>query len=389
MRDKDSGKIGQFLFDISKIVEGAANGDYEKVLAYAGQLGDRLKAAGEKEAAKRINEILNRSKAKKLSLARATPGNESSPATPVDSESRMPTADVEYWDVGQVPLYLPEDTRKDVDRFLQYLRAADRLIASGVGISPSMLIYGPPGCGKTQLARFIASELKLPLVTARTDGLISSYLGSTAKNLRALFEHAASRPCVLFLDEFDALAKMRDDGRELGELKRVVISLLQNIDALGRDHVLLAATNHEHLLDPAIWRRFAFTQRISEPDEAARILMLRHFLRGYADEESIKLLAAMTDRLSGAALRQLAEDAVRDAVLSEAKVISLPQLAESLLALTGARQENFSSLATADKIKLIKARNPDKLRQRELARIFDISQPRVSQILREQEVFNG
>src|SRR4029077_10470965 len=108
---------------------------------------------------------------------------------------------------------------------------------------PSLLIYGPPGCGKTQLARHVAEELHLPLLTARVDTIVSSYLGNTSKNIRSLFEHAMARPCVLFLDEFDAIAKLRDDQHELGELKRVVISLLQNIDALDSSITLIPATD--------------------------------------------------------------------------------------------------------------------------------------------------
>ena len=169
-----------------------------------------------------------------------------------------------------------------IARFLDYFRAADRLFASGVSVSPTMLLYGSPGTGKTLVARFIASELGMPLIVSRADGLISLYLGSTAKNLRLLFEHAAARPCVLFLDEFDSLAKMRDDSHELGELKRVVISLLQNIDASRREHILLAATNHEHLLDRAVWRRFAYKLQADLPGKEERTAMLEMFLGGSA-----------------------------------------------------------------------------------------------------------
>jgi len=104
---------------------------------------------------------------------------------------------------------------------------------------------------------------------ARLDGLISSYLGSTAKNIRALFDFAAKTPCVLFLDEFDAIAKVRSDAQEMGELKRVVNSFLQNLDTLGRQSIVLAATNHETLLDAAVWRRFTYRLALTLPTAGA------------------------------------------------------------------------------------------------------------------------
>ena len=96
-----------------------------------------------------------------------------------------------------------------------------------------MLLYGPPGVGKSETAKYVAARLEVPLYTVRTDSLVSSYLGSTSKNLRSVFDFVSAEPCVLFLDELDAIAKQRDDSQELGELKRVVISLLQNIDKLN------------------------------------------------------------------------------------------------------------------------------------------------------------
>ena len=108
-------------------------------------------------------------------------------------------------------------------------------------------------------------KTKLPLATARLDGLISSLLGSTAKNIRKIFDYASKQECVLFLDEFDVIAKVRDDKNEMGELKRVVNSLLQNIDMFSPDSIIIAATNHHELLDPAVWRRFNKVLLIDKP----------------------------------------------------------------------------------------------------------------------------
>jgi SpoVK/Ycf46/Vps4 family AAA+-type ATPase len=370
--------IREFLFDVAKIVEGATNDDPEKVLAYSRQLGERLDAAGEKEAAKRIRQIISRSSAGKLVAARAM-GDNAPNDVPVDSESRMPIADEEFLSAEDEKVVLPQSAKSQVDQFLAFFRAADRLVANGVGVSPTMLIYGPPGCGKTKLARHIAAELKMPLITARTDGLISSYLGSTAKNIRLLFEHAASRPCVLFLDEFDAVAKMRDDGRELGELKRVVISLLQNIDAIGKDHVLIAATNHEHLLDPAIWRRFSFSLHIPLPDRDARIVMLQQFLRAFGSESLIDVLSALTDGMSGGQIREIADNAVRAAVLDNESEIGLKQAVNSVLS---SRPDLRQADSLDERVRAVREVDPKVFTQKRLAELFDICQSNVSYILR-------
>src|SRR5690606_5258195 len=115
-----------------------------------------------------------------------------------------------------------------------------------VGVSPtrSLLIYGPPGAGKTITAHYIAARLGLPLIVARIDGLISSFLGTTARNIANLFDFANRYACVLLLDEFDALAKLRDDPQEIGEIKRVVNTLLQNLDQRRSFGITIAITNH-------------------------------------------------------------------------------------------------------------------------------------------------
>lgn len=374
-----------YLLDIIKIVEGAANADHAKVAAYTRHLTERLEADGEKEAAKRLRQILTGSKVAKMELARtdSTGRTSSHNPLPVDSESRLTTAQEDYYQTGAVELFLAPEVEKIVQQFLKYFRAADRLIAGGVGVAASLLIYGPPGCGKTQLAKYIASELKLPLITARVDGLISSYLGSTAKNLRLLFEHAMSRPCVLFLDEFDAIAKMRDDAKELGELKRVVIGLLQNIDAMGTDHVLIAATNHEHLLDPAIWRRFAYKVQLHEPDENARQKMLNAFLGEYKDDMIVQTLASLSDGLTGSQLRLIVDNCIRDAILSETTAISLRHAIEYVLSAKAGATE--STVDFSDQLRKLRSSDPKAFTQQRLAEIFGISQGQISKLLRDAE----
>ena len=136
--------------------------------------------------------------------------------------------------------------------------------------------------------------------------MISSFLGSTSKNIRALFDFAAKTPCVLFLDEFDAIAKLRGDSRELGELKRVVNSFIQNLDTLGNQSIVIAATNHQELLDSAIWRRFSYRLALDFPTVDLRRKMWAEFsgdLQFTARE--IELLVDLSEEFSGSDINEV------------------------------------------------------------------------------------
>ena len=365
------------LLEILKIIDGAVNADRAKVSAYTELLAAKLEGEGNRRAAERLRRALSKSKIQQISTARATHGHR----LPVDSESRLSLADEEIFGPDQkIDIFLEQNVQSTVDEFLTFVTAADLLFDKGVGISPALIAHGPPGCGKTELGRYVASKLRLPLLTARTDSLISSFLGSTAKNIRVLFEHAMARPCVLFLDEFDAVAKHRDDQHELGELKRVVVSLLQNIDALDNQTIFLAATNHEHLLDPAIWRRFAYHVRIEIPTEPIRGKLFRKFIGEYSYDKQITILSAVSKGLSGSDIRQISEDAIRHAIIAGNSSVNLPELLRRVVQL---RAPQF--LAKGDDLSnsLQSLRRLDEkiFTYRRLAKMFDISVGHVSNLL--------
>jgi hypothetical protein len=162
-------------------------------------------------------------------------------------------------------LYLDSAVRSACDELVEEQRRADVLRAHGLEPRHRMLLAGPPGNGKTSLAEALAYELALPLFTVRYDAVVTSYLGETAQRLRRLFDFVRTEPCVLFFDEFDAIGKERGDIHETGEIKRVVTTLLLQVDDLPSYCVLVGATNHPELLDRASWRRFEFRLKLDSP----------------------------------------------------------------------------------------------------------------------------
>lgn len=160
---------------------------------------------------------------------------------------------------------LPAAARKLVSTLIQEQSRANELRAEGLDPRHRLLLVGPPGNGKTSLAEAVAAELGRIFLVVRYDGLIASYLGETAQRLRRIFEIAKSVPCVLFFDEMDAIAKERADANETGEIKRVLTSLLTQIDELPATCLLIAATNHPQMLDEAVWRRFQLRLTLPQP----------------------------------------------------------------------------------------------------------------------------
>lgn len=303
----------RYSIEIGKIVEGALKRDQLKVHNYTKQLIEKLEADNEIKSACKFNKILSDQNATTL-----TPmGMLSEISIPVDTESRVALVDIVYPANNNIDLILSRNNAAELNAFILSYQNADKLNSLGLGVSNSLLLYGPPGCGKTKCAYSIAKELRLPLVVARLDSLISSYLGTTSKNIRIIFEFAQKMPCVLFLDEFDAIAKARDDSNELGELKRVVNSLLQNVDAMSGDSLLLAATNHEKLLDIAVWRRFDYKLKIELPDIDAIIKMIDLFTNDTKEinQKEKKELATAFLGFSGADIEEIITKALRNAVI--------------------------------------------------------------------------
>jgi len=164
-------------------------------------------------------------------------------------------------------LFLEKQTRVACNELIEEQQRADVLRAHGLEPRHRLMLVGPPGNGKTSLAESIAYELALPLFVVRYDAIITSYLGDTATRLRRLFDFVKTEPCVLFFDEFDAIGKERGDVHETGEIKRVVTTLLLQLDDLPSYCVLVGATNHPELLDRATWRRFEIRLELGKPSD--------------------------------------------------------------------------------------------------------------------------
>lgn len=234
---------------------------------------------------------------------------------PVDLDSRLPLLRREDTIVlPHQPIYAA-GLQEALEQLVQEYLRSDALYSAGLAPTRTSLFVGPPGVGKTLAARWVAEALDLPLLILDLSSVMSSFLGRTGGNLRRVFDHARTTPCVLLLDELDAVAKKRDDASEIGELKRLVTVLLQEIDGWPEGSLMLAATNHQELLDPAVWRRFESVLNFELPDTNARAAALATFLgeEVVADE----VLALVAESTRGSALSALEAD-VRSARRSAA-----------------------------------------------------------------------
>lgn len=241
--------------------------------------------------------------------------------TPRDKDSLLELFEIIESDITLNEVVLPVSQRTILDQIIEEQKNADKLIKHNMAPVNRLLLCGPPGTGKTMTAKALGHELGLPIAYVRLDGLVSSYLGQTSTNLRKVFDSVKNQRVILFLDEFDAIAKKRDDSNELGELKRVVTTLLQNFDNMPGNVFLIAATNHEHLLDPAIWRRFNVTITLDLPNLQQRKDMLIKWFDDYEipDTEKIdfELLGKISEGLNGAQIRELSSAAGKSYLMKE------------------------------------------------------------------------
>lgn len=206
-------------------------------------------------------------------------------------------------------LHLQDATRRVVAELIEEQHRADLLRSYGIEPRNRLLLAGPPGNGKTSLAEAIASELMIPFYVIRYEGIVSSFLGETAARLDNTFEFVRTRRCVLFFDELDTIAKERSDEHETGEIKRVVSTLLLQIDRLPAHVVLVGASNHSELLDRAAWRRFQVKADLPQPSRAEATAFLEHLASRLGGKLGLAP-RTLADKLAGASYADLEEFAL-------------------------------------------------------------------------------
>lgn len=198
-------------------------------------------------------------------------------ALPVDTESRLSLLRVDDGENVTPPL-LAAQTLESLSRVVNEWQEGPRLLSRGLTPTRSAIFVGPPGVGKTMAAKWVAAQLELPLFVLDLTAVMSSLLGRSGNNLRSAIDYAKKLRCVLLLDEIDAIAKRRSDETDVGELKRLVTVMLQEVEQWPTTSLLLAATNHPELIDPALWRRFDAIVEFSSPDESNIREAVKRFL---------------------------------------------------------------------------------------------------------------
>lgn len=298
---------------------------------------------------------------------------------PRDDESTLPLVVIDNPKPAHDLVLNPPDSAA-VETFIREQQEAGRLAAAGLQPARTLLLIGPPGVGKTMTAAYIAHALQLPLVSLDLAAIVSSYLGRTGQNLRRALDYARTTACVLFLDEFDALAKRRDDDSDVGELKRIVNVLLLELERSPNDSVLIAATNHPELLDRAIERRFDSVVQLGRPETDARDVIIRSHLDGAGrsvDSGLARAVAILTDGWSGSDLSRLCQMALRVSVLEDVQIdVALANQVMSSSASAGATDELRRAAFAGVAVKY------GGLSYRQVGRLLGVTHPTVSRLVR-------
>lgn len=265
--------------DLAQVVRLALSEQAEDVRLFVARLVRKYRAEAP-ELAEQLDLYLRAKTPRGSASLRKTPQRPNVPegGLPVDEESRLALLKVFKDAPDWEPPLLSAELEERLDQLIQERRQSDRLATMGLMPTRSAIFVGKPGVGKTLTARWLAAQLGVPLYVLDLTAVMSSLLGRSGNNLRTALDFAKRGPCVLLLDEIDAIAKRRSDDADVGELKRLVTVILQEVDEWPATGLLLAATNHPELIDPALWRRFDLIVEFKLPELSAVKAALKRFL---------------------------------------------------------------------------------------------------------------
>ena len=247
---------------------------------------------------------------------------------PTDGEKGFPLVHVTAQYFSMNDLILNSDTKERLEYIISENKNFKKLLSFGLKPKQKILLCGPPGTGKTLSAKVVSSVVGYPFVYVKFDTIISSFLGQTASNLRKIFDFVEKGKHVVLFDEFDIVGKKRDDEQEHGEIKRVVNNFMQMLDTYNGESILIAATNHQHLLDTAIWRRFDEVLLFKLPNSAQRYELFKKYLGMLRYEPDFDLgeFVIKTAKFSAADIATICEDGLRRAVINNQDKITKQDL---------------------------------------------------------------
>ena len=271
-----------------------------------------------------MSDLNNFSKSAKHKTSKGEMLDNSTFNIPKDSEKGFPLLHINEQYYSFNDLIVTDEIKERLENMISENRSAEKLFSHGLKPKNKILFCGPPGTGKTLGAKVISSVMGYPFVYVMFDSILSSYLGETATNLRRIFDFIEKGKFVVLFDEFDIVGKKRDDPHEHGEIKRVVNNFMQMLDNFESRSIIIAATNHQHLLDKAVWRRFDDIIYFDLPDLKRRRQLFEKYLKVLRRSKDFTLdqLARRTKESSSADIAQICEEALRKSIIDNEKIVT-------------------------------------------------------------------
>lgn len=291
------------------LLQSHLDGDDEQFLTVAMQAAANEARQGHGKLAQQLRDMVDEARAKKSKPARAVPL-----VQPRGELANLVAA--RYADTRLSGMVLPAALRERLERVIVEQRQAFRLRQHGLRPRRKLLLIGPPGAGKTMTAAAMAGDLKMPLFSVLLDGLLTKFMGETASKLRTVFAAMEETRGVYFFDEFDAIGARRSERNDVGEIRRVLNSFLQFLEEDESEGLIIAATNHPELLDPALFRRFDDVIEYALPNlDVAREILEARLSTFDTHELDWSRASKEIEGLSQADLSRIADEAAKQTLL--------------------------------------------------------------------------
>ncbi|MEC5407442.1 ATP-binding protein [Paraburkholderia sp. MPAMCS5] len=317
---------------LKRVVRAIADGSHGDLDRLASKIVEAERRSGHVRLAAQLEAILKQPKPKRPAAPPAvTDVDRTLKELPLSRRHGETLATLIPHDELEHHMVLPDGVEQRFARIEAEYAARDRLRIFGLKPRKTVLLYGPPGCGKSLGAKRLAWNTGLPLMKVRFDVLISSFFGESAQNLRSIFSSAREKACVLLLDECDFIARSRTASKDIGEVSRIVNALLQLMEEYDAPGLLVATTNLESALDPALFRRFddVFSIPLPGPAEIEKLLRLTLSTIRFEQPQWGELAAKLSGS-SAAMVVKAAQDAAKAAVLAGGKVLTHAMLIQAI-----------------------------------------------------------